>query len=89
MEEQTKDLQRQLKNEREENKRLNKRCIAPLAFLYLSSSSFDSTPLNMERVQVLEAEMRKGGNSKSGRGSDANTLGPLDKETAEAFAQVQ
>mmetsp|Transcript_20828 Transcript_20828/g.29841 ORF Transcript_20828/g.29841 Transcript_20828/m.29841 type:complete len:381 (+) Transcript_20828:73-1215(+) len=64
MEEQNKDLQRQLKTEREENKRLNK------------------------RIQIMETDLRKTGNVKGGRGAEGNQNGgPLDKESADAFAQ--
>jgi len=44
MEEQSKDLQRQLKTEREENKRLNKRYIIELLSLHILSHN-DKFPL--------------------------------------------
>ena len=40
------------------------------------------------RIQVMEADLRKGGSTKGGRGSEAASIGALDKESADAFSQV-
>jgi hypothetical protein len=40
-------------------------------------------------IQVMEADLRKGGSTKGGRGSDVTSQGAVDKESAEAFSQVQ
>jgi hypothetical protein len=36
----------------------------------------------------METDLRKTGNGKGGRGPEGNQGGPLDKESADAFAQV-